>query len=135
MHAKKHKSGWLFTAAIGSGLALVVLGILVALLTGLILNGRIGEGSSERIVYGMHIVSILIGTELAKRICANNEMRIPITVGITYAVLCMVAGMMLEGTFRNMLLHIIAICSGVAISCALCIHRAKRSGKRKKGVW
>ena len=132
---KKSKSGLLTTAGIGSGLALGVNGFVLAALTGLLLKGKIGEGISEKVVFAVHVVAMVIGSEIAKRIYGASNIRVIGMVGGIYGVVLVICGMLIDGSFRNIPIHIIAICGGVLTSCALCIFKPGRNGKRKKAVW
>ena len=136
MHGKKkRKHGRIFAAAIGSGIALTATVLAVGLLTGLVLKARVGEETGAKIVYGLHVIAVFAGAELAKHIYGVNDIRIAgMAVGI-YVSTITVAGMLMDGNFQNIGLHILAICIALVFSCALCIRRSGSKGKKKSGLW
>jgi len=136
MHTRNKKQrGWLASVFTGTGIALGITLILSAIITGLILNEKIGEGSAEKIICAIQFLSVFVGAELAKNICRTNDVRIPVIVTVAYAGMIVIGGILLEGKFQNMWPHIAAEFAGCLFSCVLCFWKPRRSGKRKKRIW
>ena len=135
MHTKKKKQrGRIFSATVGVGIFMICNAALIALLTGMLLNERIGEESVSKIIPVLQVVAVLGGAELAKRIYGSNDILITVIATGIYAVIVMIGALALDGKFQNLGLHIITVGIGFLISCALCMRKPGRGGKRKKGV-
>ena len=104
-------------------------------MTGLLLNERIGEGGSARIIYALPAVAVFAGIESAKRISGIFDVRIVAYVTCIYGSLITIAGLLTEGNFRNIWLHLMAIGGGILLSGVLYIRKTGRNGKKKKVVW
>ena len=136
MRGKKNgKHGRLLSGVIGAVFGFVILLLLDALLSGVLLNERIGEGMGTWIVYGVHVIAVFLGAEMAKRVYGNAEVRITGIASGMYIVIVLICGLILEGSFQNIGLHSIAICAGFLLSCALCIRKSGSNRKKKKSVW
>ena len=137
MHGKKNKRrhGWILSAVIGFSVAMVLTLVLIAILGVLVLRGIVGEGNGETIIYGIQLIAVVIGAELSKRVSGIYNVRGPLVVTGMYTGFCFVGGMLLDGRFQSLWIHILIIGIGFMVSCALCIHKIHRTGKRKKGVW
>ena len=132
---RSKKMGKPLTVIIGTGVAAIVLTMTIALLTGFILNEQIGEGIGDKIICSAHILAVLSGAEISRYINGGSGIKTSGMVAAIYGVLVAVTAMLLEGEFRNVGINILVICLGLFISCAFCICKTRRNGKRKKRVW
>ena len=136
MHVKKKSQhGWCISVTIGSGLALAITLVLLGMLTCIKMNKGVGEGSEEIIIYALKLVGIIVGANLAKRVHGKNDIRLCLTVAIVYFAVTMIGGLLADGRFEDVWVHLLVICIGSILSCALCIYNTGRIKKRKKTVW
>ena len=135
MHGKKKGRNTILSAVMGTGVAIAIVLVLVALLSGLLLNEKIGEGIGAKLLYAVHIVAVFVGTEIAKRINGNSGVRIAGIVICIYGALIATVGLLAEGIFQNIWVNLLSIGAGFLLSCALCIRKTGRNAKKKNVVW
>ena len=136
MHVKKKKQrGWVVSVTVGSGIAIVTTLALLVIHSVLVINGSVGESSCETIMYIIKMVAIVAGAEAAKRVHGNHDIRICVTVAGAYFAVTVLIGLLVDGRFANLWYHLLVICIGMIISCALCIFNTGRNEKRKKALW
>ena len=135
MHGKKKGRNAILSAVMGTGVAIAIVLVLVALLSGLLLNEKIGEGIGAKLLYAVHIVAVFAGTEIAKRINGNSGVRIAGIVICIYGALIATVGLLAEGIFQNICVNLLSIGAGFLLSCALCIRKTGRNAKKKNVVW
>ena len=136
MHVKKKKeNGWLFGVLMGTGFAIFLTVGFTAVLAILILDESVGKGRGEMLIIPLLAISVFVGGELTKKICNISDIRLPVIVMGTYILITVTTGLMIDGGLQNIWTNLLAGSIGCLISCALCIRKNGRKGKRKSGFW
>ena len=136
MHTgRKRSAGRLMSSLVCAGFSLSISVIMAALIAGLILNGRIGEGIGDRLMLGVQLIAVIIGCEIAKKVHGAKDIPVVALATGVYAIICGIGGLVIDGKYQGMWLNVAATVVGFLCSCALCIRKTVKSGKRKKRVW
>ena len=135
MGKMKKKSGWVYATLLGIGTSLMIWMAGIALLTGIVLGGRIGEGTGDRLILGLELVALAVGSGMGMKITGITDIRIPVATAIAYVATILICGLLMDGSFGNVWTNILMLLIGCLFSCALCIRKTRRKGKMKRFVW
>lgn len=103
----------------------------IILLTGLILNQRIGEELADKTIFAALLLSSFLGATVARLTGASEILYIPVGTCAIFASMLMIVGMLLfDGSFTRHWLSLCMIAVGCAIACSLRIGGNKRKRKR-----
>ena len=125
---RKMKLGNPIVPAIGVAATIIICITLIAAMAKLTLTGKIGEEGSEISVNFILMLSTAVGSLLSLKLTKTKEVPICILHVALLTLISITVGLMIDGSFENMLLRTGSILAGEA---AICIVTTK-TGKRQK---
>ena len=108
----------------GVGTSMIFSLSIIALLAGLIVSGKIGEGTGGLIVAVAVVPATFLGCELSANAAEKKTLITPLLTSAIFLAVLMMAGMILvEGNVVPNWLNLGAIGAGCAISCVKCLKK------------
>ena len=132
---RKKEQRWIAAALFGSGTALILMWMITVILTNLILDERIGEGSGNLILVVFQVIAAFVGSEFAKKVSGRKHIVIPMIVIGLCVIIWIITGLLYRSGYQMFYIDACSILAGGLISCALCFSKSTGNRKTWKGIW
>ena len=101
-------------------------------LTQMVMMERAGERGADVIVPVLLVLSSLFGCQIAAITASKKPMEAILLTSGSLIMTMIIAGLIMEGPFKDILLNMGAVAAGGAVSCVLCLKSHRKGAHRKK---
>lgn len=126
------ESGVIIGSVFGASAAIVSCLILILGMAKLLLQEKLGQGSTDIFISVVLLVSSVLGNWLSIKSNQKNKLPASIATTVMIASAMVIVGLTIDGKFENVLLRLGAVIAGCVISCLLCLNKSSNSKRIKK---
>ena len=113
-------------AAVAATIVVCMLGI--AVMTNLLLNGKMVLSSIDLSMDGLLLIAVFVGSQVLFKI-EERRLIYSIIVGAIVVIMTVLSGFMMDGEFQNIIRNLIAVTAG----CVLSVLRFLKGHRKKRG--
>ena len=126
------ESGVIIGSVFGASAAIVSCLILILGMAKLLLQEKLGQGSTDIFISVVLLVSSVLGNWLSIKSNQKNKLPASIATTVMIASAMVIVGLTIDGKFENVLLRLGAVIVGCVISCLLWLNKSSNSKRIKK---